>query len=231
MFRVWLLVVVSALLVAAGPGAAPAAEPDEPGAAGHKEPDKAHGGAKDHTGADAEEVKNPLAPALDLTIWTSIVFLLLLTVLYLTAWKPILQALNNREERIRSALEEAQLARAESQRMREEFERDRAQAHEEVRKMLDEGRRDAERLREEIKAQGQAEVQADRQRLRREIDTARDQALAQISERAADLAAVISAKVLRRQLDPNDHRRLIDEALADLEGAGKKRASVLESVV
>src|SRR5262249_57213858 len=124
---------------AGGPGAARAAEPDAPGAAGHKDADKAHPGAKDHAGTDAGEVKNPLAPALDLTIWTSIVFLLLLTILYLTAWKPILQALQNREDSIRTALEEAQQARAESQRLREDFERERAQANEDVRRMLGDG--------------------------------------------------------------------------------------------
>jgi F-type H+-transporting ATPase subunit b len=97
--------------------------------------------------------------------------------------------------------------------------------------MIEEARRDAERLKEEIKEQGRAEVQTERDRLLREIETAKDQALAQITERGADLAAVISAKFLKRQVNPDDHRRLVDEALVDLESAGKKRASAIESVV
>jgi F-type H+-transporting ATPase subunit b len=226
MLRVWLMVLVIALLIAVAPGAVRAAQPDEQGAAGHKDADKAHPG----TGAAGED-KNPLAPVLDLTIWTSIVFLLMLAILYWLAWKPLLQALKHREDNIRTALEEAQQARAESQRLREQFEAERAAANEQVRRMLDEGRRDADRLREEITSQARTEIQAERGRLLREIETAKDQALAQIAERGADLATVISSKLLKRQVNLDDHRRLVDEAMADLESAGRKRASVIESVV
>jgi F-type H+-transporting ATPase subunit b len=182
-------------------------------------------------GDGEDENPSPFKQALDLTIWTIVVFLLLLTVLWLAAWKPMLKALQDREHNIRTALEEAQRARAEGQQLRAEFEQEKVRANEAVRQMMEEARRDAERVAAERKAQADADIQADRERLRREIDTARDQALAQISERAADLAAVISAKLLRRQVNMDDHRRLVDEALADLESTGKKRASVIESVV
>jgi F-type H+-transporting ATPase subunit b len=216
----WLFVLLMVAILGLGVCAVAQAEADPP--AGEHSPAGTHGEG---------EAAGPFKQALDLTIWTIVVFLLLLTVLWLAAWKPMLRALQDREHNIRTALEEAQRARAEGQQLRAEFEQEKARANEAVRQMIDEARRDGERLREEIKAQGKAEVQAERDRLRREIDTARDQALAQISEHMADLAAVISAKFLKRQVNVDDHRRLVDEALADLESTGKKRASVIESVV
>ena len=65
--------------------------------------------------------------------------------------------------------------------------------------------------------------EAERERLHRDINTARDQALKQLWEQSAQLATLISAKAIRRQLSPEDHRRLVDEALADLQGARRDR--------
>jgi F-type H+-transporting ATPase subunit b len=218
----WLFVLVLMAVLGFGVRAVVRAAADPP--AGEHPTAGAHGNGED-------ENPSPFKQALDLTIWTIVVFLLLLTVLWLAAWKPMLKALQDREHNIRTALEEAQRARAEGQQLRAEFEQEKARANEAVRQMIDEARRDAERLKEEIKAQGRAEVQAERDRARRDIETARDQALAQITERMADLAAVISAKFLKRQVNLDDHRRLVDEALVDLESSGKKRASVIEGVV
>jgi F-type H+-transporting ATPase subunit b len=218
----WLFVLLMVVLLGLGVPAAARAAADPP-AGGHA--------AAGTAGEGGEEHLDPFQKALDLTIWTIVVFLLLLLVLWLMAWKPMLKALQDRENNIRTALEEAQRARAEGQQLREEFEREKARANEAVRQMMEEARRDAERLVAEREAQADAKIQADRDRLLREIETAKDQALAQIAERGADLAAVISAKLLKRQVNVDDHRRLVDEALANLESAGKKRVSVIESVV
>jgi F-type H+-transporting ATPase subunit b len=217
----WLFVLLLMAVLSFGVRAVARAEADPP--AGHA--------AAAPQGEGGEENLDPFQKALDLTIWTTVVFLLLLLVLWLTAWKPMLKALQDREVNIKTALEEAQRARAEGAQLRAEFEQEKARTNEAVRQMIEDARRDAERLKDEIKEQGRAEVQAERDRARRDINTARDQALAQITERAADLAAVISAKFLKRQVNTDDHRRLVDEALVDLESAGKKRVSAIESVV
>jgi F-type H+-transporting ATPase subunit b len=85
-----------------------------------------------------------------------------------------------------------------------------------VREILEEARRDAERTAEEIRARGLAEVQAERERLLRELDRARDQALQELWQESVRLAVLISQKALRRSLSEEDHRRLLDEALAEL---------------
>jgi F-type H+-transporting ATPase subunit b len=82
--------------------------------------------------------------------------------------------------------------------------------------MLEEARRDAQNLAEEMKAKANQDIQAERARLRRELDIARDQALQELWNQAAQLATLISAKAIGRSLNEDDHRRLIDEALAEM---------------
>lgn len=152
----------------------------------------------------------------DLGLWTVVVFLLLLYILNKVAWKPILEGLHKREETIRLAVEEAKLAREETARVRAEFQAEMAKAHEQVAKMMDQARRDAQQMVDEMRTKAMADIQADRQRLRREIDLARDQALQEIWTQAAQLATLISAKALKRAVSADDHSRLVDEALAEL---------------
>jgi F-type H+-transporting ATPase subunit b len=162
-------------------------------------------------------------PALDLFIWTMVVFLLLLFILSKFAWKPMLEALRKREETIRGAVEEAKHARAETERVRNEFQAEMNKAYAEIPKMMDEARRDAQVLADEMRAKAVADVQTERQRLRREIETARDQALKELQDHAANLATLISAKALKRAVSADDHRRLVDEALVELRQTGRER--------
>ena len=161
--------------------------------------------------------------ALDLAIWTIVVFLLLLWVLSKFAWKPMLEGLQRREESIRSALDEAQRAREEAKTLQARFEAEMNRAQEKVREVLDEARRDAQNLRDEMVAKAKSEIQTERDRLRHEIEMARDQALQQLWNQTAQLATLISAKAIRRELNVEDHRRLVDEAIAELQEAGNDR--------
>ena len=95
------------------------------------------------------------------------------------------------------------------------------QAAEDSAEKGNEARRDAQALHETELAKTKAEIQAERERLQREIQIETDQALQRIWTHTADLATQVSAQALRKQLDVNSHRRLIDEALADLRAAAK----------
>jgi F-type H+-transporting ATPase subunit b len=158
--------------------------------------------------------------ALDLGLWTLVVFLLLLFILSKYAWKPMLEGLRQREENIHGAIREADQAREEAHRLREQFQLEVNNAHNKVREIMDEARRDAERTTQDMIGKARGEIQAERDRLRREIATARDQALQELWTQTAQLATLISAKAIGRELSLDDHRRLVDEALGDLRKAG-----------
>ena len=159
---------------------------------------------------------NPLALAADLGVWAIVVFVLLLLILRSVAWGPMIEGLKKREETIRSSVEEAKKARAETERITAEFKAKMDQAYAEIPRMMEEARRDADVLKEEMRAQAAKDIQTERARLRREIETARDQALQELWTQAAQLATLISAKAIGRSLNADDHRRLLDEAIAEL---------------
>ena len=164
-------------------------------------------------------------PALDLTIWTIVIFLVLLGVLYAYAWKPMLQGLQKRESDIHAAVEDARMAREEAQRLREEVGAERAKIEQMRHEIIQKAEAEAQRLAEEIKAAAEAKMKAERERALRELEAAKDQALQELWRQTADLAALVSTKAIRRNLTPEDHRRFVDEALADLRkeaGNGQK---------
>lgn len=155
----------------------------------------------------------------DLGIWTIVVFLGLFFVLRKYAWKPLLEGLDKREQRIHSALEEAKLARAETEKVRVELQKKMDAAAETVREMIEEARRDAKHTKDEMIAEARKEIQTERDRLHRELETAKDQALHELWSQSVQLATSISSKAVRRHLNEDDHRRLVDEAIAELKTA------------
>src|SRR5262249_4683176 len=124
---------------------------------------------------------------------------------------------------IRSAIDEAQRARDEAHQIREQLSTERAKIAEEARAAIEAARKDAQQLRETMLTQAKADIQGERDRLHREIDSARDQALKQLWDQPAKLAPPTSARAIRRQWTADDHRRLVDEALADLRSTGDKQ--------
>lgn len=152
----------------------------------------------------------------DLGIYSLIIFLLLLFILSKVAWPKMIAGLQKREENIRSALDEAEKARSDAQAIRTALQKDMDEAHLKVKALIDEGKRDAEVTAKGIREQAHTDAAADRERMLREVQSATDQALQTIWGKAAELATEASSKALRRSLDGDGHRRLIDEALAEL---------------
>src|SRR6266498_3177933 len=147
--------------------------------------------------------------ALDLTIYSIIVFLGLLFILTRFAWKPMLQGLEKREADIAAAVEEAKKAKDEAAHLRASMQQEIAKGHDEVRELIARARADADRLKQQRETEAEAVISAERERFEREKATARDQALHDLWSQTADLAALVSSKVIRRQLTPEDHRALV----------------------
>jgi F-type H+-transporting ATPase subunit b len=166
---------------------------------------------------------NLLEPRFDLGLWSIVIFVLLFAVLYKFAWGPILQGLRKRENDIHGAVNEAKRVNEEMAKQRAAFERQIADANQQIPKLMEEARRAAERLKEEMRAQAMADIQAERQRLRREMDTARDQALKEIMDSTANLATIVSERAIRKSLTDADHRRLVDEALNEIQQVSKQQ--------
>jgi F-type H+-transporting ATPase subunit b len=155
----------------------------------------------------------------DLGLWTLIVFGLLLFILSRTAWPAMLEGLKKREQNISDAITSAERARAESERIQQELRAEMAKANDNIRAMMDEARKDATEAKEEMLTAAKKEIGAERDRLRREIETAKDQALLDIWNQSTQLAALISSKTLKREIRADDHKKLFDEAMAEFKSA------------
>ena len=84
----------------------------------------------------------------------------------------------------------------------------------EVRGILDEARRDAQHTQQEILAKARDDARAERDRALREIETATQQALKELAGKSTDLAIELAGRIVRAELKPADHTRLIADAVA-----------------
>lgn len=228
MARGWLLVGMLICLFALSFPTCVVAEPghdNEKTEPKHVAADNAHG-----KGGHGEEPDNFFKGVVDLSIWTVVVFLVLLFILNRFAWPLMREGLDKREQAVALALVNAQQARTEAELTRAELDRKMKHAADEIRGLLDEARRNAQQTTDEMLNKARAEIQLDRDRLRHEIQNAQDQALNEIWSQAGHLATLISTKALRRQTSEDDHRRLVDEALAEFRGAASERRQSLEGL-
>jgi F-type H+-transporting ATPase subunit b len=152
-----------------------------------------------------------------LMVWTIVCFLITLYVLKRYAFGPIQKAIDERRDRIRQSLEEADRAREEARHLLEEHRQLIASAQTDAEGILSEARRVAEanerRMREELEADRQRRLEETGKQI--EAETRR--ALEQIRAEVVDLSLLAATKVTRKSLDDEDHRRLIEEAVGELD--------------
>jgi len=157
-----------------------------------------------------------LNPNPGLIIWTIITFVMLLVILKQFAWKPILSALQQREEGVRQSIDRAEQARTEAERLLEENRLQLQRAEQEGHRILAEHRALAEKLKEEIieKANQQSRRMVDQARL--EIERDKESALAELRGEVAHLAIQAAGKILDETLDEGKHRKIVDSYLKGL---------------
>ena len=152
-----------------------------------------------------------------LFIWTIVTFLVLLTVLAKFAWRPLLDALEARQNAIRKSLDDAQQAAKELERLNLESAQIISRARVDAEAIVSQSRSDGERLREEIKQKARAEADHIVKSAERQIQLETSRALEQIRREAVDLSVMIASKIIQRNLSKEDNERLIDEALKQVE--------------
>ena len=159
-----------------------------------------------------------------LMIWTIVCFLIALWVLKRYAFGPIQKMIDERRERIRRSLEDAEEAREEARRLLEEHRSLIGQARSEGEQILAEARRVAESQRERVKEETEAERQRRLEDIQRQIQAETQRALGQIRAEVAELAVVAASKVTGKVLDAQDDRRLIEEAVSELDFSALEEA-------
>ena len=161
---------------------------------------------------------NPLVqPDPGLFIWTIATFLVLLFLLSRFAWRPLLQALENRRQAIQKSLDDADQAKKELKQVQEESNRIVAKARADADAIIASSRADATKLQEELREKARAEANGIIKNAEREIQQQTDRSLSQIREEAVDLSLMIASKLIQRNLSKEDNDALIDDALKQIE--------------
>lgn len=160
----------------------------------------------------------------DLGLWTIIIFGGLLYILSKTAWPAMLEGLKKREQNIADAISAAENAKNDAEKIRVQLAGEMAKANDNIRGMMEEARKDAGAAKDDMINSAKKEIGVERDRLRREIETARDQALLDIWNQSTQLAAMISSKTIKREIRPEDHKKLFEESLKELKAASKTGA-------
>jgi F-type H+-transporting ATPase subunit b len=169
----------------------------------------------------AEKAPSLFAGDLGNSAWTLLIFVLVLVVLGKFAWGPILSTLQSRENFIRQALESAKHDREAAEARLKEYEQKLAASRGEATAIVEEGRRDAEVVKRRIEAAAKEEADKMIERAKREIQIATDTATKELYTLSAKLATQLAAQVIGRELSPQDHQRLISQAIDGIAGAGK----------
>lgn len=151
-----------------------------------------------------------------LIVWTIVTFLLLAFVLSKYAWKPMLKALHDREERIKNALEQSEKARGEAAELLKRNEQNLARAEEEYQKMIREGKALGEKMKEEIITKAHQHAQRELQHAKEEIQRDLDAAKHQLRGEIADLAVKAAEKILDETLDEKKQKKIVDSFLDQL---------------
>jgi F-type H+-transporting ATPase subunit b len=158
-----------------------------------------------------------------LMIWTIVCFLITLFVLKRYAFAPIQKLIDDRRERIRRSLEEADEARAEARNLLEEHRKLIGKARGEAEEILSEARQVGQAMQARVKEEADADRQRRMDETRRQIEAETRRALEQIRAEVADLSLIAAEKVTRKALDSDDQRRLIDEAIGELDFSALER--------
>lgn len=147
-------------------------------------------------------------------------FVLLLVLLRIFLYKPVVNMLDRRREKIKSDLEEAETARSQAEAAKQEYERQLEEAREERRSILAQAREQAEKTREEVLAKARTEAQDLVAKTEEEMAALRSQALAGAQDEIVELSLAAAGKVVGESLDEKAHRRLIQDFISEVGDLG-----------
>jgi F-type H+-transporting ATPase subunit b len=158
-----------------------------------------------------------VSPGLGLMIWTLVLFLFTMWVLSKLAFPKIQEALDKRAKVISESIEAAERQRKESDELLAEYRERLNEAREQADDIMARARKAAETAESEAKAEGNAKREELVSAAKRDIEAETRRSLDQIRKEVADLTVLATEKVTRKALSEDDQRRLVEEALSEVD--------------
>lgn len=161
-----------------------------------------------------------LTPQIGTIFWTVLTFVCLVLLLRRFAWGPLIGAIDAREQSIRESLDQARSGREEAAVLVEQHREMLMAARRERAQAAEEGRRDAERVKDEILDEARKQREQLVRQTEAQLEAGLRQARGELRAEAADLAILAARRLISRNLDEAAHRKLVEDFLADLERSG-----------
>jgi F-type H+-transporting ATPase subunit b len=158
-----------------------------------------------------------MTPEGQVLLWSFVVFFGLLGLLWKFAWGPIMHALEEREHNIQKKIDDAEAKNREALAKMADYEKRINAAKDESAQIIATGKRDVERIKEDILKEANVEAAKSLERAKREIVLAQQAAVEEIRNKVIDLTSEMTARVIEREVKAEDHRRFIEEAIGKIE--------------
>jgi F-type H+-transporting ATPase subunit b len=165
---------------------------------------------------DCQKAPSPITPAKNELIWGAISFAVLVFLLAKFAWPGIKKGLDDRSERIRKDLEEADQAKGDAQQVLDEYRAQLADARSEAGRIIEEARQQADALKRDQEQRLQTELAELRQRAAADVEAAKNQAIADLRSEVGRIAIGAAETVVQRNLDRTTQEQLVERYIADL---------------
>lgn len=157
-----------------------------------------------------------LSPNPGTIFWTVIVFTLLLLVLKKLAWQPILKSLDDRENRIKSAIYQAEADQKKAEEFLAEQKAAIEKAKKEAVKIVNEGKENAEVAKKEIVDQARVEAERMTESAKKEIEISKEAAIAEVKQYAVDISLLAAQKVIDETISDKQQVQLIEKYINEM---------------
>jgi F-type H+-transporting ATPase subunit b len=142
-------------------------------------------------------------------------FLVLLVILQRFLYKPILNMLHQRQERIRESMDYAERVKQEAERAQEDYAKKMDESRHEAQSIITQATQQGERAREEILARAQDEAKEIKAKAMTDVEYERKRVMAELRDQVADLAVLAAGRVLGKELDAKTHRQVVADFLSE----------------
>ena len=154
-----------------------------------------------------------------LLLWTILTFFVLLFILRWKAWGPLMEALDNREKQISEALNAAQVAKDEAAKVASDNEEVLNKARQEAHEIVTQAREAGEKLKKKLETDGQEKQSEMLVKAKEQINAEKNQALSEIKQVVVDLTMNASEKIIKRNLNEEDNKKMIENTVDELKQA------------
>ncbi|MEA3306490.1 MAG: F0F1 ATP synthase subunit B [Elusimicrobiota bacterium] len=156
-------------------------------------------------------------PEFGLMFWTISIFILLLVLLSKLAWKPLIQAIEDRENNLRLERETAQRDREEADKIRKELDEEFSDLKKNISLKLDEARKEGQKQRDKILSEARDNAQKLLENSRRELGAEKEKLARELKNDIAEISLKAAEKVLRKSVDAGINKKIVTDLIDDIE--------------